>query len=87
MPVKETVTRPEKKLVNQSLNEEAKKTKKTISTIIEQQKDIEDILSDLTKGEEDVEGEEVVESDHGSSESEDEGEDLQEEEEILEDDE
>ena len=81
--VKENVEKVKKPIVNNSLNEEAKNTKKTISTIIEQQKDIEEILGDLTKGEEDIEEESI----RGSDDEEDSGDDIQEEDEIIEDDE
>ena len=89
LPVKENteVSRtPEKK--PKSLNEEAKNTKNTISNIIDQQKDLEDILSDLTKGDEQVEEDNDEMSIKGSSDDEDDNEDdIQEEDEILEDDE
>ena len=79
-PAPEVIT---EKKSNQSLNEEAKNTKKTISNIIEQQKDLEDILEDLTKGDDE-------EEDNGSikgsdDEDEDCADDLQEEDEIFED--
>jgi hypothetical protein len=90
LPVKENrevSQTPEKK--PKSLNEEAKNTKNTISNIIDQQKDLEDILSDLTKGDEQVEEDNEEMSIKGSSDDEDDNneDDIQEEDEILEDDE
>jgi hypothetical protein len=82
LPVKETteVVQTKQIVKPQSLNEEAKNTKKTIANIIEKQKeDLEDILQDLTKGEEDG----VSDGEEHSDNSDDE---ILEEDEILEDD-